>query len=155
MSGIKEIIAIIGPLGPFVVSLLVAYVAYQQWKTASNKLKLDLYEKRLKIFNDAHALYLSLLDQKGENDQSKHSAKVELRQFTKSYRSAQFLFNKKDKIVDLLNEFHVVAIRMNAINIEDVELGLPRNKWMDDVKWMNGKILILEEKMAKYLRFKK
>jgi len=39
----------IGQLG---ISCAVGYVAWQQWKTARDKLKFDRYEKRFRIYNE-------------------------------------------------------------------------------------------------------
>lgn len=37
--------------GQITLSCAVAYVAWQQWKTARDKLQLDRYEKRFRIYN--------------------------------------------------------------------------------------------------------
>ena len=37
-------------VGPTIVAVIVAYVAIRQWLTARNKLKLDLFDKRLAIY---------------------------------------------------------------------------------------------------------
>ena len=37
----------------FVLSLAGAYIAFQSWNTARNKLKLDLFERRLTVFEGA------------------------------------------------------------------------------------------------------
>jgi hypothetical protein len=38
------------------IAVIVAIIAYRQWKTAQNRLKLDLFEKRLAIHNAARGL---------------------------------------------------------------------------------------------------
>ncbi|MGA2868940.1 MAG: hypothetical protein ABSF34_07255 [Verrucomicrobiota bacterium] len=41
----------IAAIGQITISCAVAYVAWQQWKTARDKLQLDRYEKRFRIYN--------------------------------------------------------------------------------------------------------
>lgn len=38
-----------------------AYIAYQSWSTARNKLKLDLFERRLAIYEGAHSFVGSIV----------------------------------------------------------------------------------------------
>jgi hypothetical protein len=38
-----------------VVALLAMYIAYRQWRTAQNKLKLDLFERRVAIYEAAQS----------------------------------------------------------------------------------------------------
>jgi hypothetical protein len=46
-------------LGPTIVAIGVAYVAFGQWRTARAKLNLDLFERRLDIYKKAFALLRS------------------------------------------------------------------------------------------------
>ncbi len=41
----------IAAIGQLAISCAVGYVAWRQWKTAHDKLRLDLYEKRFRILN--------------------------------------------------------------------------------------------------------
>lgn len=39
------------PCAALLAALITGYFAYKQWKTARNKLKLDLFEKRFKVYD--------------------------------------------------------------------------------------------------------
>ena len=50
-----------GGLPAAVVALLVAWVAYQQWRVARAKLNLELFERRLKIFRETEKFLVKSL----------------------------------------------------------------------------------------------
>ena len=90
MGTADQILYIISALGPVIIGLAVAYIAFQQWKTARDRLKLDLYEKRLKVFTAAHEMYMEVMNRYvGLDDGTK------LDEFALRYRASQFLFHKK------------------------------------------------------------
>jgi hypothetical protein len=47
---LKDIAAIAQIAVSFAIGLAVGYVAYQQWKTARDKLRLDLYDRASRSF---------------------------------------------------------------------------------------------------------
>jgi hypothetical protein len=44
------------PAVALLASLAAAIIAYRQWKTASNRLKLDFYDRRMEIYSSAQEL---------------------------------------------------------------------------------------------------
>lgn len=68
-----------------VVAAVAAYIAWLQWKTNALKVKLDLYERRLKVFEELKQL-LSLVAR--ETDVSLE----ELAKFAAGTAEAEFLF---------------------------------------------------------------
>jgi hypothetical protein len=43
------------------IAIIVAYIAYRQWRTADNRLKLDMFERRLAIHSIARDLIASVV----------------------------------------------------------------------------------------------
>jgi hypothetical protein len=41
------------------VSILVLLVAYSQWRTANQRVVLDLFDRRLKVFNEIEAIIVA------------------------------------------------------------------------------------------------
>ena len=50
VSQMKDLVL---PIATFSLSVAVGIVAFQQWRVARNKLRLDLFEKRYKVYNAA------------------------------------------------------------------------------------------------------
>lgn len=44
---------VIKDLGPFFIAAIVGYIAYRQYIINSNKLRLDLYDKRMEIYGSS------------------------------------------------------------------------------------------------------
>jgi hypothetical protein len=70
---------------PLVIGFIAAYVAYRQWHTGNQRLKLDLFERRLKVYEAAKKLVDNTLRrfEISEND---------LRAFNRDLSEAEFLF---------------------------------------------------------------
>ena len=43
------------------IALFACYIAWRQWRTAQNKLKLDLFEKRFAVYDTARNLFDSVV----------------------------------------------------------------------------------------------
>jgi len=43
------------------IAIIVAYIAYRQWRTAQNRLKLDLFDRRFAIHSAAHDLIATVI----------------------------------------------------------------------------------------------
>jgi hypothetical protein len=82
-------LALLKVVGPPFVALIVAFVAsiiqYNQWRTARDKVRLDLFEQRLDIYNELF-FYLNEKVLKSEVTQD------EFRALEKAMNAAQFLF---------------------------------------------------------------
>jgi hypothetical protein len=79
-------------LGAPIVALMAACIAggiaYQQWKTARNKLKLDLFEKRLQVYNAA-AVVVELINNPYAPDRD------HLEEWISKFGSARWLFGRE------------------------------------------------------------
>jgi len=70
------------------IAAIVAWIYFRQWKTAQNKLKLDLFDKRVLIFDAANVLIL--------NSQKPGGATTEeMARFLASTSQAKWLFNEE------------------------------------------------------------
>lgn len=93
---------VLSALGPtfaasatLVVGLMVATIAYRQWRTAHQKLVLDLFEKRLEVYTDIEEAAAAFEGSSGEDA----SAFLRARE---AFRKAKFLFG-----ADAFGEVHV------------------------------------------------
>ena len=65
-----------------IVGAIAAYVAWQQWKTNQQRLRLDLYERRLRIYKEVQGFIAS----------ASHGQPGDLAAFTRATAEADFLF---------------------------------------------------------------
>lgn len=79
-------------LGPTIVALIAAsiagVIAYRQWKTARNKLKLDLFDKRLTIYNTAFEAIKWMAEPMPENN-------IAISNLAVSYAHARWLLDRE------------------------------------------------------------
>lgn len=90
---------------PVVIAGIVAFIAFQQWRTARDKLALDLFDRRFANFQSVHETvraYLAAVrslkfpDVESEDERARFSA------FWSHYDSARFLFGPD--VCDCLDE---------------------------------------------------
>lgn len=135
---------------PTVMSIFLAYIAYQQMKTDKNKLKLDLYNKRFEIYTNTLKFYQELI---GEEVTKETHIK-----FINSKEASRFLFSKDVDIYKLLDEMHSQSFKVIGFKkhgkdfVCDQETFLKSSKEMQQVlSWFNEQIPELCKKMQKYL----
>ncbi len=145
----KNLIDIISALPSPITAIIVTYVAWQQWRTSRNALKLELFDKRFQIFEKITGFIATILI----------SGKVEYKdttQFLRDTKSAKFLFNDDVKITDLIDE-----ICKKANDLEDLQTELQSIN--GDVRkenvanqreiknWYEKKLRDIDEVFKKYL----
>ena len=93
-----------------IIALIVTFIAYQQWRTAQNKLKLDLFDRRFLIYQAAHS-FISLIEQHVSVTQD------ELYKFRADTRSAKWIMSP-----NIWNYFEELC--NNAQNLQNIKAKL-------------------------------
>ena len=113
------------------IGIIAALIAYRQYRVAEAKLKLDLFERRLRIFEIIQEFSLKILDFNCNNS--------DLNEFAGSIGQADFLFG--DDIREYVKEFlekstclHAIAMRARAnghmVVHEDIDTHSALSEWM-------------------------
>ena len=134
-----------------IVALVAVLIAYRQYRVAEAKLRLDLFERRLKIFENIHDFSSKMLDINVDfND---------LNEFTGGISHSDFLFG--DDIREYVNEFREKATRLHAIAIraranrfvmvpDDIDTHSALSAWM-----LNQRLGCFRDTFKPYLSFEK
>lgn len=153
-------VAIGPPLVTGVVAIFLAYVAYQQWKTNQNKLRLDLYNRRFEVYSNT-IIFFQHLSELPQGEQSEEFKKVH-RAFIRSCRESQFLFSKESKVFEILEKIHLDSFKVIGLKKSGGDLsksGSPEvfSKMVVDANTVLAEfhtlISKLETAMFPYLRF--
>lgn len=89
---------ILSQLATPIIAVLVAYVAWQQWRVARNKLRLDLFDRRYRVYEATGKFLWAILDPE-KFEESK------VREFDRGTSDAQFLF--KLKVLEYLKQIRI------------------------------------------------
>jgi hypothetical protein len=133
-------------------AIIVVYVAIQQWKLAENKLRLDLFEKRYKVF-DATRKFLVIILQEATFQNA------DLFEFYAGTADAAFLFKDKDGITSLLDSIRDHALKMRALGRQysNLPVGNERTQLIEgestELKWLTEELRNLGTKFHSYLGF--
>ena len=142
-----------------IIALIAVYIAYQQfvinkrtYEISSRKLKLDLYNKRFRVFNETKQVLLKIV-------QDAKIDLIELRNFIFSVNESAFLFEKE--ITDYLELIRKNAIEYNHA-LDDIEkhpIGsdeklriIESNRKLAD--WFLSVYQSIESRFQKYLDFR-
>lgn len=85
---------------PIITSCAVAYIAWAQYKTNKNKLRLDLYNRRFAVYDKTLAYYQAYYSRDLDNEALRESAT----DFVRAYRESSFLFGRKSSVYKALTE---------------------------------------------------
>lgn len=133
----------------FLTAIVVAYIAVQQYILAKAKLKLDLFERRLKIFN-ALEVFLATI-------QKPDIGFSDLNNFHYETSESSFLFG--DDVRDYLEnvskkaaQLHAVSLRCrangNIVQLDDMDLHTELTEWV-----ISQRLGGAREVFRKYLSF--
>lgn len=132
-----------------VVAVLGLLIAYRQWRTAQNKLKFDLFERRFSVYDTARTFIRSILTSGKVSDE-------ELFKFVSGTREAKWLLNAE------ISEYLWKSLYQRAVELQTLDLELAdmptgeeraRNvRSQSEIKsWIMGQHDVLDEKFSEFL----
>ena len=139
-------------LGPTIIAVFVAYIAYQQWRVNQASLRERLFERRIAVFKQTQTFLSEILrDAKCSDDN--------LLNFHDTPQIARFLFDKK--MSDYLSEVRKRALKLRfySAKLEALPVGDERSKMVDlegeELKWLTDQLAVIFERFEPYLNFSK
>ncbi len=129
-----------------IIGILAVYIAWRQYRVAKAKLNLDLFEKRMKIYNETNLFLKGYLNTSGRNaEQAQH--------FSEFLTEAGFLFGKdiEDYMEELVRKFiNQLRHREKVGNTSSEE---NKDAWESE-KWLaRQQSQVVKAKFGKYLDF--
>ena len=140
----------LAPIATLIVGIAVAVIAYQQWMLARHKFRLDLFDRRYKIY-EATAKFISIIFARA------NFTDEDLWDFCNGTRDSVFLYPKAIK--DYLDEVKGRALDMRsfAIQLQDLPVGKERSDLVDrnhgEMVWLTDQMAALPERFSPYLGF--
>ena len=142
--------ALLSMVATLVFGSIAAYIAYQQWRLTRYKFRLDLFEKRYKVYAAA-AQFLSTIMVKAAVDDE------DLRTFDIGTMDAVFLYPKQ--IMGHLQQIrcHAIDMRTDQKQFEPLPVGDERSRRVNqnhaELKWLSEQHTKLPTVFAQHLSF--
>jgi hypothetical protein len=131
------------------VAGVTVYIAIQQWLTAKNKFRLDLFDRRFPVFEEAMRLAIAI-GRKGI------CTDEHLREYAVATKGVLFLFNQEmeDYCRKLYNE--AISVQVGKEKMEALPPGDERRKsaeaWGGRMKWFNEQVDEMPKRFAPFLK---
>ena len=139
-----------------VIGIIVAIIAYQQWRTNNYRLKLDLYEKRYKVYTALKKLLSTILIKGNAENEA-----IDI--FMSEIREVDFLF-EEDIATYLIDDVYKKAIALQCnqkllFGDNSSPTGPERSKLArenaDLKQWFTNQFDVAKNNFKKYLDFQK
>lgn len=139
-------------LSAFLTPMLAGFglwIALQQYRLARDKVRLDLFEKRHRVFKSI----VELCAQVVQDGTSKH---IDVTRYLRDTADAEFLFGKE--VRDFIDEIYRRAVELSYHAEEVAEGHAPdhsaavKKKW-DGVRWFEKQLTVARQKFHPYLGF--
>lgn len=133
-----------------IIGIAVVYVAWQQHKTNRNKFRLDLYDRKLKVFEGLTTLLQHI-------DRQNTATGEQVQQYKIATLEAVFLFN--EDIVNYLKEVKSKVHKLQFVN-QKLDAKLPveeqtkaLSEQSDLLDWFNIQLTKSADKFREYMSF--
>jgi len=142
--------AFVSALGTPIIAGLVGLIAYRQWRTARDRLKLDLFDRRFEVYFSCMKFLSDILI-------SRHVDSQRVDAFTRETRNGKWLLDQ-DIAEYLDKEFRRRALRHQTLEIELEPLppGEKRTAVVaekDEIfTWLGNQYDVIDRKFSKYLK---
>jgi hypothetical protein len=133
-----------------IIGLLAVYIAYQQWRTANSKLNLDLFDKRLVVYNAAMTFATSIVTNGAV-------AREDIVHFSRETRDSEFLFDTiiRERLMQLRKEAMRLQLAEQTRSGPAPEGEMQKtiaSKWEQILPWFDSQIGELPKMFGPYLR---
>lgn len=135
-----------------VVAAFGIYIAWRQSRTAQNKLKLDLFDRRFSVYDQARSLLATIMTSGAITDEA-------LWKFGAGVREARWLFDSA--VEDYLRKElwnNAVNLQMYTSELEGLPVGEARSdlveKRADIKKWFFAQYEVLDAKVEPFLKLR-
>ncbi len=135
-----------------IVAILGAFIAYRQWRLAQNKLKLDLFDRRFKVYEAARELLASIMTSGEAKDD-------EVFTFMAATREAKWLLGPE--VAEYLTKqlYHkAIDLQRLQAELEGVGVGEMRTKNVHEQaaikKWFMAQYDVLDSHFAPFLQLR-
>lgn len=148
VSQIQQYIPILGPVATLIIGCGVVFIAWQQWKLAQNKLRLDLFDRRYKVY-DSTRKFLAVITSEAKFDNS------HLFEFYAGTSDAGFLFGSD--VVDYLAQIRKKALKMRTHQktYEHMPVGEDRSRNVEaeskELLWISDQLTAMAKIFTPYL----
>jgi len=142
LEKIKPLTDFFTALIPIVLSIFVILIAIQQYRTNRRKLKLDLFEKRYKVFD----VTIKFIGDVVRSQNFEHQTGSD---FLEGTRGAEFLFDAEIKL-------YIDEIWERAVNIsvwaEDESTSTHAAERNEHMKWFVKQLREVDQRFKKYMQ---
>jgi hypothetical protein len=141
---------VLSPIATFLVGCLVGFIAWRQWQVARGKLRLDLFDRRYKVFDGTRKFLAEIA-------RSSHFENTHLFEFYADIADAEFLFGAD--VVDYLAEIRKRAIDMRTHQkvYDPMPVGEERSRHVqaeyDQLLWLGDQLTAMTKTFSPYLSF--
>jgi hypothetical protein len=131
------------------IALLTGLIAYRQWKTGQDKLKLDLFDRRFALYEKAR----ELLARRATSGKLEGGDVVE---FIRGTRSSKWLFNQQIAAY-FEKEIGERGLELETLisELEGLPAGAERSKNVEKQRaikdWFDAQFEALDDKLSKFL----
>jgi hypothetical protein len=138
------------PIATLFLSVAVVVIAALQWRVADNKLRLDLFDRRYKVYDSARKFLAVIL-------RDAAFTLPQLAEFNLGTSDAEFLFGPD--VVNYLQQIRERAVHMQTAQriFEPLPVGEERSRHVqkhhDDLVWLTDQITAISTTFAPYLGF--
>jgi len=138
--------AYVSALGPPLIAAIVAVIAYRQWRTANNRLKFDLFEKRLQVYQRLYDLIQEICESGNLYNHEYTRLKV-------ATRDVKWLFGRRfnkyvyGEILPAARQLRNIRVTIENPPPEQQTSGLIKRE-VDLISWFVAQIDVLDKKVS-------
>ena len=146
----NTLVSILGPIATLAVGCAIAFIAWQQWQVAHAKLRLDLFDRRYKVYEATRKFLAGIISDASFSDS-------QLFTFYAGTSDAEFLFDAD--VVDYLAQIRkrAVGMRTHQKLYEHLPVGDDRSRHVqaehDELLWLGEQITAMTKTFTPYLGF--
>jgi hypothetical protein len=140
---LEKLVRVLAALLTPAIAIVTTYIAYQQYQTNRRQHRLDLFEKRLAVFNSAMTLIPSIA-QRGRVENLD-----QLFNMIRETRDHEFLFGPEIGA-------YISEVYQNGVDLEGIDFAQPLDRAARArlLQWFRGQSATATEKFRKYLDFR-
>jgi hypothetical protein len=144
--------AYVAALGPLIIAALVVYIAWQQWLTAKDRLKFDLFEKSFPAYQHLYNLVQEICQNGRATNDDYVRFRVETRDIKWLFSAivSKYVYNE---LLPAVKRLSIIRTQIENPDPDQDTSALVRNE-VELASWFDDQLNVIEKKVSSDLKLR-
>jgi len=134
-----------------VIAIFAVYIAWQQWKTNSNRLKYEYFDRQFSIYENIVSFFTAVVSKRAMKE-------IDILEIIQDTKSAKFIFCSEiydflDKAILKFSDLETIDAELEGLDIGDERTSLVYRR-KEIRNWFHDELMVIDSRFQKHMNLR-